>query len=110
MSCPIILVAGRVPVDQTANPPDSYTDGLSVNAAGSLMVSNGGTPETFNLFPFNSNKLSALISEVDPVNPSWIKGFVVDGATGRLIFNLTLPVASAISGWPVAANGTICAV
>jgi len=110
MSCPITLVAGRVPLDQTANPPDTYTDGLPVNAAGALAISPGGVPETYNLFPFNGNRLSSLISEVDPVNPSWIKGFVVDGATGRPIFNVTLPVASAISGWPVAANGTICGV
>jgi hypothetical protein len=66
--------------------------------------------DTYMPYPFTNGKLLAVISEVDPVSPTWINGFVCNGSNGAPIFNLTLPVAGAKSGWPVASNGTICAI
>lgn len=86
----------------------SNADMVAVTGSGD--VQSPVRADSYMPYPFTNGKLLAVISEVDPVTPTWMNGFVCNGSNGALIFNLTLPVAGAISGWPVASNGTICAI
>jgi hypothetical protein len=101
---------GRVLTDRGVGAVDTVQEGLPYTAAGALMLQTVGPLDGYNPYPMKGGKLFAIVSEIAPVAPSYMNGFVCDGATGALIFNLTLPIVGTINGWPVEANGTICAI
>lgn len=104
------IVGGRVSINSSLSVPTSWNQGLPYLGQSLAVNTLNGAPSSYNAgLGFIGQHLSVHILEVNPPVHDDNAGWPVDRLTGALFMNLTLPVAGYVNGWPVAANGTICA-
>jgi len=105
----VLNAAGRVLMDSTNAAPATYNAGLAYSATGAIKIT-GSNPDLHNAgwaVGGVPQALKVITSEVAvPVQFNAGKGMQFQGA---MIVNETLPIARYVSGWPMAANGTVCA-
>lgn len=98
--------SGRVYVSRTA-PIHHYQGGLPYTSDGALCVE-PLVPQGYNGLGFVDGKLAIRLAQLpNPANPIYRMGLMFS-PNGQINLNIILPIAYYVSGWPIAANGTLC--
>ena len=108
------LIGGRVAIHSAIAEPASWSQSLpyETNEALAVNTTNGAKTSVMAGLFFIGQRVAVQVSETPtlPAGMDYNVGWPQNPVTGELIVNLTLPVVGYMNGWPVAANGTICAV
>jgi len=97
--------SGRIYVSRT-DPIHHYQGGLPYTADGALCIA-ASAPQGYNGLGFANGRVSFRNAPGPNPDPLYRMGFKFN-PNGEIYLNLILPIAFYVSGWPVAANGTLC--